>query len=290
MRAINRIVILFLFLVVGFGIGAPPLHAQDAGSQHANGITAPAAGTSVSGLVEVEGVATHATFHKWQLDLLINGDENQAHFIALGEQPVETPSRLAQIDPTLFPNGNHKLRLRVVYLGLNYDEYFTPLVFNNKNAPALQTTAPELAPNQTAVTETQPVPAEPAPVVFRTDAPADGKRWIEVDIGDQSLTAWQGDVPVFQTKVSTGKPGYRTLPGTFHVYHKYEQTRMTGADYDTPDVPWTMYYFRGFAIHGAYWHNNFGTPVSHGCVNLRVPEAKALFEWADVGTEVVVHD
>jgi lipoprotein-anchoring transpeptidase ErfK/SrfK len=63
---------------------------------------------------------------------------------------------------------------------------------------------------------------------------------------------------------------------------------MTGADYDTPDVPWTMYYSGGFAIHGAYWHNNFGTPVSHGCVNLRVPEAKALYEWAPMGTEVVV--
>ncbi|MCB0054699.1 MAG: L,D-transpeptidase, partial [Caldilineaceae bacterium] len=101
-------------------------------------------------------------------------------------------------------------------------------------------------------------------------------------------TAWQGDVPIFETTVSTGKPGFRTLPGTFAVYRKYEETRMRGIDYDTPDVPWTMYYDGSFAIHGAYWHNNFGTPVSHGCVNLRVPEAKALFEWADVGTEVVV--
>ncbi len=132
-------------------------------------------------------------------------------------------------------------------------------------------------------------PPEPAPVAFRTDAPADGKKWIEIDISDQHLTAWQGDVPVFETTVSTGKPGYRTLPGVFNVYSKYEQTRMRGVDYDTPDVPWTMYYSGGFAIHGAYWHNNFGTPVSHGCVNLRVPEAKALYEWAPMGTEVVVN-
>ncbi|MBK8048168.1 MAG: L,D-transpeptidase [Anaerolineales bacterium] len=118
----------------------------------------------------------------------------------------------------------------------------------------------------------------------------DGKRRIEVDISDQRLTVWQGEVPIFETTVSTGKPGHRTLPGTFRVYHKYEQTRMTGPDYDTPDVPWTMYYSGDFAIHGAYWHNNFGTPVSHGCVNVRVPEARAIFEWADVGTEVVVHE
>jgi lipoprotein-anchoring transpeptidase ErfK/SrfK len=51
-----------------------------------------------------------------------------------------------------------------------------------------------------------------------------------------------------------------------------------------------MYFFRGYAIHGAYWHNNFGTPVSHGCVNMRVEEAKALYEWASVGMEVVVHE
>jgi lipoprotein-anchoring transpeptidase ErfK/SrfK len=132
-------------------------------------------------------------------------------------------------------------------------------------------------------------PAAPAPIVFRADAPADGKKWIEVDISDQRLTAWQGDVPVFETTVSTGKPGFRTLPGVFNVYRKYEKTRMTAYDYDTPDVPWTMYYSGGFAIHGAYWHNNFGTPVSHGCVNLRVPEAQALYEWAPMGTEVVVN-
>lgn len=62
---------------------------------------------------------------------------------------------------------------------------------------------------------------------------------------------------------------------------------MVGADYDTPDVPWTMYFSGDFGIHGTYWHNSFGAPVSHGCVNMRVAEAEALFAWADVGTAVV---
>ena len=65
---------------------------------------------------------------------------------------------------------------------------------------------------------------------------------------------------------------------------------MRGPGYDTPDVPWTMYYSGSFAIHGAYWHDNFGTPVSHGCVNLRVPEAQALYDWSSVGTRVVVRN
>lgn len=64
---------------------------------------------------------------------------------------------------------------------------------------------------------------------------------------------------------------------------------MRGADYDVPNVPYTMYYHRGYALHGAYWHRKFGTPVSHGCVNLAVNHAKWLFNWAGVGTSVIVH-
>jgi hypothetical protein len=262
-------------------LSTPSVQAQDA-----SGITSPAADAEVSGVASVQGVAVHPTFRKWQLDLLIDGDARQAHFLALGEKPVPAPAELTQFDTTLYHNGQHVLRLRVVYLGLNYDEYFTPIQIRNSGAPSA---ADDGAAGEAGEEPILDKPAEPAPVVFRTDAPADGKKWIEVDISDQHLTAWQGDVVVFETTVSTGKPGYRTLPGVFNVYRKYEKTRMTGADYDTPDVPWTMYYSGGFAIHGAYWHNNFGTPVSHGCVNLPVPEAKALYEWAPMGTEVVVN-
>ncbi len=257
-------------------------------AQERNGLTVPAAGAEVSGMIAIDGVAAHPTFRKWQLDILPNGDEQQASFLALGEAPVPAPAELAQFDTSRLANGAYTLRLRVVHSNLNYDETFTPIVIHNIGAPSLpmSTTVEVNTPTDAAVQEETPTAAV---VQFRTDAPADGKRWIEIDISDQSLTAWQGDVPVFQTTVSTGKPGWRTLPGEFKVYRKYEATRMTGPDYDTPDVPWTMYYFRGFAIHGAYWHNNFGTPVSHGCVNLRVPEAKALYEWAAEGTEVVVN-
>jgi lipoprotein-anchoring transpeptidase ErfK/SrfK len=273
-----------LFLAWTF-LAVSPAQAQDS-----SGITSPAANAEVSGTVSVQGVAVHPTFRKWQLDLLIDGDERQAHFLALGEEPVPAAAVLATFDSTNYHNGKHTLRLRVVYFGLNYDEYFTPIRIRNSGAPAhpAADAAADAAAAGESTSEPADKPAEAAPVAFRTDAPPDGKKWIEVDISDQRLTAWQGDVPVFETIVSTGKPGWRTLPGTFNVYRKYEETRMTGPGYDTPDVPWTMYYSGGFAIHGAYWHNNFGTPVSHGCVNLRVPEAKALFEWAPMGTEVVV--
>ncbi len=261
---------------------AMPALALDQGA-----VSFPASGATVSGTVTVRGTATHPTFRKWQADLILDSDPGRATFLALGESPVANGD-LFTWDTTRYPNGEHVLRLRVVHSNLNYEESFVPVTIANAGAPAPdEKPASDDAAKPDAAAEEKTAP-EPEPVVFRTDAPADGKRWIAIDISDQSLTAWQGDVPVFETTVSTGKPGFRTLAGTFAVYRKYEETRMRGVDYDTPDVPWTMYYDGSFAIHGAYWHNNFGTPVSHGCVNLRVPEAKALFEWADVGTEVVV--
>jgi hypothetical protein len=277
------VVTLALFLAWTFSF------IQGAQAQDANGIVSPAANAELSGTVSVQGVAVHPTFRKWQLDLLIDGDERHAHFLAVGDQPVSPAAVLATFDSTQYHDGNHALRLRVVYFGLNYDEYVTSIRINNGGGTSSASASVPGEDQPAAVDQAKKEVAEPAPVVFRTDAPRDGVKRIEIDISDQHLTAWQGDVPVFETTVSTGKPGYRTLPGVFHIYRKYEQTRMTGVDYDTPDVPWTMYYSGGFAIHGAYWHNKFGTPVSHGCVNLRVPEAKALYEWAPMGTEVVVN-
>lgn len=114
-------------------------------------------------------------------------------------------------------------------------------------------------------------------------------RWIQIDLTQQKLMAWEGNDVVYAVTVSTGKTETPTPTGTFAIQTKHEETRMQGDDYDVPDVPFTMYYYGGYAIHGAYWHNNFGTPVSHGCTNVAVNHAEWLFNWADVGTPVVVH-
>lgn len=262
-----------MLLLAWLALAWTPARAQDN-----NGLTWPRAGATLSGVVTVQGVADHPNFRKWQVDLILGGEGGHATFLAMGEEPVPASAPLFDWDTTRYPNGRHLLRLRVVRDHLDYDEYFTPITLNNRGAPVYQ-------PPPTPTSQ-----ASPADGAQFSRGPGDGERWIEVDISDQRLTAWEGDKPVFQVAVSTGKPGYRTLPGTFSVYRKYEQARMRGADYDTPDVPWTMYYSGGFAIHGAYWHNNFGTPVSHGCVNLPVPQSKELFNWADVGTKVVVHE
>ena len=115
------------------------------------------------------------------------------------------------------------------------------------------------------------------------------QRWIEIDLSRQRLIAWEGNTAVYAVVISSGKSSTPTRTGTFAVETKYRVARMTGDDYDVPDVPYTMYYDGGMAIHGAYWHNLFGNPVTHGCTNVAVNHAKWLFEWASVGTPVVVH-
>lgn len=132
------------------------------------------------------------------------------------------------------------------------------------------------------------------------------EKWIEVDVTRQIVVAWEGITPVMAFLSSTGLPGTPTVLGQYHIYWKLESTLMSGPGYYLPDVPYTMYFYNGYGLHGAYWHDSFGQPMSHGCVNLRNDNAKKLFEWADPvipegqtevtssasnpGTLVVVHE
>ncbi|MFZ5916621.1 MAG: LysM peptidoglycan-binding domain-containing protein [Chloroflexota bacterium] len=119
--------------------------------------------------------------------------------------------------------------------------------------------------------------------------PSSGVRWIDVDLGAQRLTAYQGNIPVRSTLVSTGLSGTPTLVGQFRIYVKYASAPMSGPGYYLPNVPHVMYYDRSYALHGTYWHDNFGAPMSHGCINLPTAEAKWLYGWAAVGTLVKIH-
>ncbi|MEA5620425.1 L,D-transpeptidase [Cronbergia sp. UHCC 0137] len=113
-------------------------------------------------------------------------------------------------------------------------------------------------------------------------------RWIEIDLSEQRLRAWQGKKLVYSFRVSTGKRSTPTPVGKYAINAKYRINRMRGRGYDISNVPYAMYFYRGYAIHGAYWHNRFGTPVSHGCINLPVKQARKLYSWARMGTRVVV--
>ena len=123
---------------------------------------------------------------------------------------------------------------------------------------------------------------EPVDEALLAHEPASAdEKWIEVDVTKQRVTAWEGNVPVMSFISSTGLPGTPTVLGEFKIYWKLQSTLMTGPGYYLPEVPYTMYFYGGYALHGTYWHDNFGQPMSHGCVNLSTDNAQELFEWAD---------
>jgi hypothetical protein len=133
----------------------------------------------------------------------------------------------------------------------------------------------------------------PSPTPILPPAPSadiDEDRWIDVDLSRQLLTAYERHSPVRTMLVSTGLPSTPTPTGQFRIWVKFRYDDMEGPGYYLEDVPFVMYFHKGYGLHGATWHTNFGHPMSHGCVNLPVEEAEWLFNWADVGTLVNVHD
>lgn len=124
-------------------------------------------------------------------------------------------------------------------------------------------------------------------------AAAKGRKAIVVSIGAQTLWAYKGDEVVLTTYVSTGKAGFDTPLGHYAVLTKLPSQTMEGVlggeYYNVPDVPSVMYFTNsGHALHGTYWHTNFGAPMSHGCINLPLDIAAWLYQWAPAGTPVLI--
>jgi len=121
------------------------------------------------------------------------------------------------------------------------------------------------------------------------DLVGNGARWIDVDLTNQMVYAYEGDVVVNSFLVSTGTWLTPTVTGRHKIYVKVRVQDMSGPGYHLKDVPYVMFFSGDYGLHGTYWHNNFGTPMSRGCVNLTIDDAAWLFSWASVGTVVNVH-
>lgn len=124
-------------------------------------------------------------------------------------------------------------------------------------------------------------PSVPVPTIVN------GKQ-IVVDLSDQRVYVYDNGALVRNVLVSTGEWYAPTVVGDFSIYLKYDAQLMTGPGYYLPGVPWVMYFYQGYSLHGTYWHSNFGTPMSHGCVNMPTEEAGWLYSWAPIGTPVHV--
>lgn len=133
------------------------------------------------------------------------------------------------------------------------------------------------------------------PLAIQPARPTGPKR-IEISLAQQWLYAYEGDYMVFDAPVSTGRDGFETPRGSFTIFSKLPLQTMRGSagseTWEVPNVPNVMYFLGGgYAIHGTYWHNSFGTGarLSHGCVNLPLDKAAWLYEWAPMGTPVIVY-
>lgn len=129
--------------------------------------------------------------------------------------------------------------------------------------------------NTTAVTDNR---------VLGTTNAAGEEKWVEISLEEQKLRAYEGNRVVIEYPVSSGKWA-PTPKGEFRIWYKTRSQAMKGGSKDLgtyyylPNVPHNMFFYQGYAIHGAYWHNNFGQPMSHGCVNSPLAQVAQLFEW-----------
>lgn len=119
-----------------------------------------------------------------------------------------------------------------------------------------------------------------------TEFPTLTEKWIDVDLSEQRLVAYRGKKPIRTFIISSGMPDTPTVTGSFRIWAKtplqdmYAGNRAAGYSYYVEDVQWVQYFYKDYGFHAAYWHDNFGQPMSHGCIHLRTDEAKWLFDWA----------
>lgn len=166
--------------------------------------------------------------------------------------------------------------------------------------PPTATSAPQQASGeqQTVIsaeivpdTPTSEYVAAPTSVAYvpPTGTDTGGEHWIDVNLSEQRVYAYAGDTLVNSFVVSTGTWQTPTVTGKYKIWIKLRSAAMSGPGYYLPDVPYIMYFYKGYGLHGTYWHNNFGTPMSHGCVNLTIPDAEWVYNFTQVGTTVNVH-
>jgi lipoprotein-anchoring transpeptidase ErfK/SrfK len=120
-------------------------------------------------------------------------------------------------------------------------------------------------------------------------------KWIEVDLSEQRTTAYEKATPIKNFLIASGMRGHETPVGEYAIWLRVRSQTMQGGSkadgsyYNIPNVEWVSYFYQDYALHGAWWREKFGAPASHGCVNMTNADAQWIFEWAPVGTKVIVH-
>lgn len=158
----------------------------------------------------------------------------------------------------------------------NFDESENLALFNGQIIDYPKTSLSQMASTSSSNNNTQ---------VLGTTNQNGEEKWIEVSLTQQKVRAWEGNTVVMEYPISSGKWS-PTPKGTFYIWYKTRSQKMEGGNKDLgtyyylPNVPHNMFFYKGYALHGAYWHNNFGQPMSHGCVNEPLANAAQIFDWA----------
>ena len=170
---------------------------------------------------------------------------------------------------------------------------FTPTLTPTNTPTPLPTETPTEAPTDTLIpTQAENPPEQPPPQPEIPNLPSgvgEHDRWVDVNLSHQTTYAYEGTNLIRSFLVSTGTWLHPTITGEFNIYVKYVYADMAGPGYYLPDVPYVMYFYKGYGLHGTYWHHNFGTPMSHGCINLTIEDAGWLFDWSSIGSVVNIH-
>lgn len=182
---------------------------------------------------------------------------------------------------------------------------FFPRLFSKQDPINPNTISTNYNPNQkTAIFNNQLLStpkntllSEPTNILGDTNE----QKRIEVDLTAQRVYAYEGNRQIYNFLISSGKWD-RTPTGTFKIWIKIRSQKMSGGSkslgtyYYLPNVPYIMFFYNekvakhvGYSLHGTYWHNNFGVPMSHGCINMKTPEVAQLYSWAEVGTPVIIY-
>jgi lipoprotein-anchoring transpeptidase ErfK/SrfK len=263
----------------------------------------------------------------WAIQRLRKAQPNASHFQAAA-LPYIPAAALTRTRPALAPwllALIALLGLCAVWFGLPFIQDNRTAAHSQVQAYALALVKPSLTPTPTATATATPTPTDtPTPTSTPTETPtatptntplpsatpeptdtpepqsasnnseipsgvSNKEHWIDVDLTNQVVHAYQGKKLLRSFIVSTGTWRTPTVTGQYHVYVKYTYADMSGPGYYLPDVPYVMYFYEGYGLHGTYWHNNFGTPMSHGCVNLTIEDSAWLYDFSSVGTLVSIH-
>ncbi|MQC26942.1 MAG: hypothetical protein DWG76_05790 [Chloroflexi bacterium] len=166
----------------------------------------------------------------------------------------------------------------------------TPSATPTHTPTATPTHTPTDTPTSTPTPTATTVPTStPVPVGLPSILGETNERWIDVNLSNQTLSAYEGETLVNSFVVSTGVARTPTVVGEFRIWVKVRIQDMSGPGYYIRDVPYVMYFYEDYGIHGTHWHNNFGTPMSAGCVNMTIDDSEWMYRFAEVGTIVKVH-